>query len=80
MMFENPPDILVTPSDLINFSKNIEGCICINPGYLCKGKTGGTYASLTIDPLVLPQLIDEDSKTLLSNRASDRVRVDILNI
>lgn len=79
-MFDNPPDILITPSDLINFAKNIEGCICINPGFLVKGKTGGTYALLTIDPLVLPQQIDEDDKTLYSNRASDRVRVDIYNI
>lgn len=79
-MFDNPPDILITPSDLITFAKNIEGCICINPGPLVKAKTGGTYASITIDPCHIPKQFNEDDPTLLSNRASDRIRVDIFNI
>lgn len=31
------PDILVTPSDLMLYAKNIEGVLCVNPGMLIKG-------------------------------------------
>lgn len=83
-MFDKTPDIIITPSDLTVFAKNISGCICVNPGMMCKGSTGGTYANITIDPLVIAsQGLDfngnlQDQK--MSNRAQDRIRVDINNI
>jgi DNA polymerase alpha subunit B len=73
------PDILIAPSDLMLFAKNIEGCICVNPGTLYKGAVAGNYASITIDPLFLSEDMKQASG-LLSNRASDRIRVDIVNI
>lgn len=79
-MFDKTPDILITPSDLVLFAKNIDGCICVNPGTVCKGLGGGSYASITVDPIAVPQNVREPEKTLFSNRASDRVRVDIINI
>ena len=82
-MFEQTPDILITPSDLMLFAKNIEGCICINPGSMYKGASAGTYATLTIDPLVRTTMLSDsvgELESLLSNRASDRIRVDIHNI
>ena len=46
------PDILVFPSQDLNFYvKEISGCVCINPGTLIKNNLGGTYCSITIDPL-----------------------------
>ena len=84
LVFEKTPDILVTPSDLTVFAKSISGCICINPGTICKASTGGTFASITIDPQVIAsQGLDfnnnlKDSK--MNNRAQDRIRVDINNI
>lgn len=83
LMFEQTPDILITPSDLMLFAKNIEGCICINPGSMYKGASAGTYATLTIDPLVRTTMLSDsvgELESLLSNRASDRIRVDIHNI
>ena len=83
-MFEKTPDILITPSDLTIFAKNISGCICVNPGTMCKGSTGGTFATITVDPLVIAsQGLDlqgnlKDQK--MSNRAQERIRVDINNI
>lgn len=83
-MFERTPDIIITPSDLLAFAKNISGCICINPGYMCKGSSGGSYASITIDPLVLASSGLDFNNNLqnekMSNRAKDRIRVDIHNI
>lgn len=83
LMFDQTPDILITPSDLMLFAKNIEGCICINPGAMYKGASAGTYATLTIDPLVRTNAGGDsigEIESLLSNRASDRIRVDIHNI
>lgn len=79
LMFNQTPDVLITPSDLMLFAKNIEGCVCVNPGSLYKGASAGNYAVVTIDPLVQQTNLAEDG-TLFSNRASDRIRVDIHNI
>ncbi|KAM9258895.1 DNA polymerase alpha subunit B [Morus bassanus] len=40
------PDVLVTPSELRYFIKDVLGCVCINPGRLTKGQVGGTYGRL----------------------------------
>jgi len=44
------PDVLILPSDLRFFVKEVDGCLCINPGRLVKGQTGGTYAKLHVKP------------------------------
>ncbi|CDW77872.1 dna polymerase alpha subunit b-like [Stylonychia lemnae] len=62
------PDILLTSSDLIQFSKNIDGCICINPGQIIKSDAGGTYCSITLEPFDYVQYL------------SKRIRVEIINI
>eukprot|EP01103_Thecamoeba_quadrilineata_P017116 TRINITY_DN5947_c0_g1_i1.p1 TRINITY_DN5947_c0_g1~~TRINITY_DN5947_c0_g1_i1.p1 ORF type:complete len:244 (+),score=50.59 TRINITY_DN5947_c0_g1_i1:445-1176(+) len=55
---ERRPDILLFPSDLEFFIKEVDGVLCINPGRLCKGTTGGTYCSVIIGPD--PLATDED--------------------
>ncbi|XP_028372260.1 DNA polymerase alpha subunit B [Phyllostomus discolor] len=40
------PDVLVVPSELRYFVKDILGCVCVNPGRLTKGQVGGTYGRL----------------------------------
>lgn len=51
---------------------------------MCKGSSGGSYASITIDPLVLASSGLDFNNNLqnekMSNRAKDRIRVDIHNI
>ncbi|XP_037982442.1 DNA polymerase alpha subunit B, partial [Motacilla alba alba] len=42
------PDVLVTPSELRFFVKDVLGCVCINPGRLTKGQAGGTYGRLLL--------------------------------
>lgn len=51
MMFEETPDVLITPSDLMLFAKNINNCVCVNPGMIIKDKAAGSFAKITIDPL-----------------------------
>ncbi|CAG5990406.1 unnamed protein product [Menidia menidia] len=42
------PDVLITPSELRYFVKDVVGCVCVNPGRLTKGQVGGTYSRLLI--------------------------------
>ncbi|XP_050190231.1 DNA polymerase alpha subunit B, partial [Myiozetetes cayanensis] len=42
------PDVLVTPSELRFFIKDVLGCVCLNPGRLTKGRAGGTFGRLWI--------------------------------
>ncbi|XP_030000709.1 DNA polymerase alpha subunit B isoform X3 [Sphaeramia orbicularis] len=42
------PDILIIPSELRYFIKDVVGCVCVNPGRLTKGQVGGTYGRLLI--------------------------------
>uniref|UniRef100_A0A8C5S2T8 DNA polymerase alpha subunit B n=1 Tax=Laticauda laticaudata TaxID=8630 RepID=A0A8C5S2T8_LATLA len=46
------PDLLITPSDLKYFVKDVLGCVCINPSRLTKGQVGGSYAQLWVQPQV----------------------------
>ncbi|CAN9515042.1 unnamed protein product [Ophioblennius macclurei] len=42
------PDLLIVPSELRYFVKDVIGCVCVNPGRLTKGQVGGTYSRLLI--------------------------------
>ncbi|XP_033030406.1 DNA polymerase alpha subunit B [Lacerta agilis] len=46
------PDVLITPSELRYFIKDVLGCVCVNPGRLTKGQVGGTYGRLCIQQKV----------------------------
>ncbi|CAH1791695.1 unnamed protein product [Owenia fusiformis] len=50
------PHILITPSDLKYFIKDIHGCCCVNPGRLAKGLVGGTYSRLVVSSSLQPQI------------------------
>ncbi|KAI8788317.1 DNA polymerase alpha subunit B [Biomphalaria glabrata] len=51
------PHLLILPSDLKAFIKNIDGCCCINPGRLTTGTVGGTFAQICINTDMLPDKI-----------------------
>ncbi|XP_060032077.1 DNA polymerase alpha subunit B [Erinaceus europaeus] len=42
------PDVLVVPSELKYFVKDVLGCVCVNPGRLTKGQVGGTFGRLSL--------------------------------
>ncbi|XP_043102607.1 DNA polymerase alpha subunit B [Puntigrus tetrazona] len=44
------PDVLIVPSELRYFIKDVIGCVCVNPGRLTKGQVGGTYGRMLIQP------------------------------
>lgn len=44
------PHLLILPSILRHFSKNVNGCVVVNPERLSKGLVGGTFAEINIHP------------------------------
>ncbi|XP_064480152.1 DNA polymerase alpha subunit B-like [Ornithodoros turicata] len=49
--FSTTPHLLVLPSDLRSFVKDIHGCICVNPERVTKGIVGGTFARAVVNPV-----------------------------
>lgn len=43
------PDILIVPSSLRHFVKQLNNCLVINPGQLCRSQSGGVFCHLRID-------------------------------
>ena len=50
LMYDIQTDILITNSNLVNFSKNIYNTMFINPGSLFKGKAIWSFLRITIFP------------------------------
>ena len=79
MMFPEgvTPDMIIIPSQLKLFAKQIEGVICVNPGNIVKGEAAGSFANITIDPLIMPS---SDQGEPINKKALERIRVDIINV
>lgn len=44
------PHVLILPSDLLHFFKDINGCLVMNPSRLTKREGGGVFARMLINP------------------------------
>ncbi|TPX71838.1 hypothetical protein SpCBS45565_g00783 [Spizellomyces sp. 'palustris'] len=65
------PDVLIAGSRLQYTTRKVNGCVCINPGLLVKGRGGGTFAKMCIWPLDLDGI-----KTLVKEKTTDSMDVD----
>lgn len=86
------PDVLLLPSRLAPFAKDVMGSLCLNPGALTKATTGGTYALLTIHPIPEARLNamaggngngtdgSGGSDTPIAHAVAPRTHVEILRI
>lgn len=80
LYIETMPDILIAPSDLMQFIKRVEGgCLCINPGSIIKNDSAGTYCSINIDPFDVRGYRGDPSH-VADTKVTERVRVEINNI
>lgn len=72
------PDLLITPSRLATFAKELGNhTLAVNPGQLARGTGGGTYASLTINPLPLE---DQKPQQRIEHKVAKRTSVEIRRI
>lgn len=67
------PDVLVTPSRLSHFAKCVNDTICLNPGMLTRGVTGGVYAKLHMNPT-------EEAKPADERFSAKQIKVEIVRI
>ena len=44
------PDLLIAPSRLAPFARDVSGTLVLNPGHLAKNAGGGTFAQLAVHP------------------------------
>ncbi|KAK7922412.1 hypothetical protein WMY93_009314 [Mugilogobius chulae] len=65
------PDVLIIPSELRYFIKDVVGCICVNPGRLTKGQVGGTYGRL---------LVQRNTPSEVAKRASPCLAAQVVKI
>ena len=42
------PHIFIVSSDLASFNKEVNGCVCLNPGRLVRGTSTGSYAIIQV--------------------------------
>lgn len=75
------PDVLIVPSKLTSFTRNVLGSIVINPGMLTKDTTGGTYGVLDIEP-ISREILEEAGglDVQMKHSIPDRSRVEIKRI
>ena len=67
------PDVLVTPSRLSHFAKDVNGTVCLNPGMLTRGVTGGVYAKLHMNAA---QATEEEPQGF----SSKHIKVEIVRV
>ena len=86
------PDILILPSKLMHFAKVVEGVIVMNPGFVARKQSGGTYAMLSVLPIAkddFPQNVqentgdahgNEDDEKFMYHGVDSRTKVEIIRI
>ncbi|KAJ3040317.1 DNA-directed DNA polymerase alpha subunit pol12 [Rhizophlyctis rosea] len=71
MEVKGMPDVLVLGSGLRFCARGLGGVVCVNPGGVCKGRSGGTFARVCVHPLDL-----EGVKGLVGTGEGDGMDVD----
>ncbi|KAK4704750.1 DNA polymerase alpha subunit B, partial [Phenoliferia sp. Uapishka_3] len=87
-MGTNGADIVILPSLLKHFSKLVDSVVFVNPSFLTKGNSAGTFARLTIKPMDKDALldriegrgVDEEPDEPVEHRVYERCRVDIIKV
>ncbi|KAI9099409.1 DNA polymerase alpha/epsilon subunit B-domain-containing protein [Phlyctochytrium arcticum] len=83
------PDIFITSSRLRYSARTVDGCVCINSGFLVKGRSGGTFAKICIHPLELSRIkelaansmdVESDEQVAIGHSVTERCRVEIQRI
>ncbi|KAJ3340444.1 DNA-directed DNA polymerase alpha subunit pol12 [Gonapodya sp. JEL0774] len=96
MSLHATPDVMVLPSQLRYFAKDVDGVLCINPGKVCRGKAIGTCAKLSVWPLKvggvkinsaeLPDAMEMDNEharedhEVFDHKVAKRTRVEIVKV
>lgn len=73
------PDLMVLPSALTAFAKVVDGVMVVNPGFISKKRSPGTFAQVVVKAQNVGDEEREASKSL-PHELYNRARVDIVRI
>ncbi|KAI9635169.1 DNA polymerase alpha subunit B N-terminal-domain-containing protein [Dioszegia hungarica] len=79
---DTAPDLLILPSKLKHFSKVVDSTLVVNPAFLSRARTAGTFAKISVhamdrDMLEAPA---EDGEEQLEHGVFERARAEIWKI
>jgi DNA polymerase alpha subunit B len=89
------PDVLILPSKLNPFVKEVNGTLVVGPGALCKAKAAGYFAKMEIAPMPAEMIAEAAapantaaaasssapaSAAVLPHRVAERARVSVVRI
>lgn len=72
------PDVILTPCSFSPLAHVVDNVVVVSPGLLAKGKSGGTFATMTIKPP--PDVSDENDEAYILHKVWERSRVDFAKI
>ena len=70
------PHVLIVPSDLLHFFKEVNGCIVMNPQRLTKGEGGGVFSRV----IIKEESTKDKSDTSLDDDFAKRFCAEIVRI
>lgn len=73
------PDVLLLPSKLSTMAKEVGGTVVVNPGFLSKGSSGGTFAEILVHPMKESELQGKDAAEI-AHKVHERTVVNIIKI
>ena len=89
LMMKDVPDIMVTATEKMRFVKEVNGVICLSPGSLAFGNSGGTFARITVYPLKEERKegskgffieLEVETEEMSDSLVAKRCKVEIVNI
>lgn len=75
---EVSPDVLICPSNLKQFCKQVGDTVCINPSHVVKGNRKGMFARMVVFPIPKDDLVKEEIE--ITSQISQRARVEIIKL
>lgn len=73
------PDVLLLPSKLATMAKDIYGTMVVNPGFLSKGSSGGTFAEILVHPTKEIESQGEDGIEI-AHKIAERTTINVIKI
>mmetsp|Transcript_21166 Transcript_21166/g.42206 ORF Transcript_21166/g.42206 Transcript_21166/m.42206 type:complete len:637 (-) Transcript_21166:13-1923(-) len=74
------PDVLLVPSKLAPFVKDVLGSVVINPQQLSRGSTGGTFATIDVQPVKREELENAGEGVMMEHKVTERAKVAVMKI
>ena len=74
---DHKPDCMIMCSKLNHFANDCENVLCLNPGRLTKGVSGGTYARVVIQPYDLKNLEGKEDHAHVGHVMLERAAVEV---